>query len=317
MFNNCSNLINVGNISTTVAGNNAYEKMFVKNCLTEVGNITAKSAGIQSYYHMFYNPINIVRNYGDMTANGLTVGNIEVSEIVSEESFCRMFYDYDRLISVRDITIPLTDNKKICQHMFEDCINLQSVGHLTHGTVPSSTFLHMFEGCSKLSTVGNITCTGSVLNEETYFEIGSANNTSLKSVGKIEAEQLSKNVYESMFQGCIALSNVGSIVSKKLADFCYESMFQGCISLETIDLTGMGKFEEEIIYSCQGMFEDCSSLSTIIIGFNKWHETATDNWVKNVASTGVMSVVGEVDDEFLKFKGSSYIPENWTVVSVD
>ena len=314
MFNNCISLRNVGDIISSIAGENAYERMFVKNYLKTVGNITTENAGVQSYYHMFYNAISITSSFDTEINYGLTVGNINATSEVSSQAYYRMFYNYNALNKVGDIYIPTTTSEQVCQHMFESCKNLGTVGSLMHGTVPSKTFLRMFKQCYNLKTIGNIECYGETLEQGTYLDIGFSNNTSLTSVGLIKAIKLSNNVYENMFFGCTSLKQVGSISSASLANYCYESMFEGCSSLEEIDLINMGEFNNDVVYSCQDMFKNCSSLSTIKVGFNEWHENVTENWVNGVSNTGTFQVPEGFQNNNSIIYGQSYIPINWTVV---
>ena len=76
----------------------------------------------------------------------------------------------------------------------------------------------------------------------------------------LPATTLTKNCYQSMFQGCKSLTTAPSILpATKLSDTCYSSMFEGCASL-----TKAPKLPATTLaIGCySGMFYYCTSLTT-------------------------------------------------------
>jgi len=58
----------------------------------------------------------------------------------------------------------------------------------------------------------------------------------------------------------------------------------------------------------QGMFRNCTSLSSIEVAFTEWTNGTTSNWVTNVKSTGTFTCPATLPDT----RGAGNIPEGWT-----
>ena len=86
-----------------------------------------------------------------------------------------------------------------------------------------------------------------------------------------------------MFSGCTSLTTAPELPATTLADYCYYGMFQRCTNLNTITL------------GYTGNFADAPS-------------NAFSNWVSGVASTGTFYYNGTDTTT-----GESAIPEGWTV----
>jgi hypothetical protein len=57
------------------------------------------------------------------------------------------------------------------------------------------------------------------------------------------------------------------------------------------------------------MFSGCSSLVQINVSFTLWNDTATVDWVKGVASSGVFVKY----DDLTVLEGQNAIPKGWTI----
>jgi len=89
-------------------------------------------------------------------------------------------------------------------------------------------------------------------------------------------------------------------------------MFWGCTSLTTApDLMATTL----PVYCYQNMFDGCSSLNSIKVGFSDWQRDPslsvdpTENWVNGVAASGTFTC----SSGLTQTKDSSHIPSGWTV----
>ena len=82
-------------------------------------------------------------------------------------------------------------------------------------------------------------------------------------------------------------------------------MFSSCLSLTvapTLPATTLA-------FRCyMGMFQNCSSLSSVEVAFTEWTSGTTDSWLNNVAASGTFTCPTELPDT----RGVSNIPEGWT-----
>lgn len=86
-----------------------------------------------------------------------------------------------------------------------------------------------------------------------------------------------------MFHSCTSLTQAPALPATTLADYCYA-----------------------------WMFDSCSSLSAIEVGFTSWtgFTQPTAGWLDNVAASGTFTCPSSLPDE----RGSGKIPTGWTVV---
>lgn len=85
-------------------------------------------------------------------------------------------------------------------------------------------------------------------------------------------------------------------------------MFSTCTKLVEAPVISATTFGS---YSCQGMFERCTSLSSINVAFTTWPgNSATEYWVYGVAASGTFKCQAELPD----VRGDSNIPTGWTKV---
>lgn len=110
-----------------------------------------------------------------------------------------------------------------------------------------------------------------------------------------------------MFKGCTSLTTAPSILpATTLAMNCYTGMFQSCINLTTAPELPAITFTSN---SYTDMFRDCESLSYIKCLTVPDGNITTQNWVSNVATTGIF--IKNASAEWAT--GVNGIPEGWTV----
>ena len=99
------------------------------------------------------------------------------------------------------------------------------------GLASAYTFEKLFVGCTGLTTAENLI---------------------------LEAEELSKSCYASLFRGCTSLVTPPMLLSETLAELCYFDMFLGCTSLAEVP-----ELPATILATnCYGgMFQGCTSLT--------------------------------------------------------
>ena len=132
--------------------------------------------------------------------------------------------------------------------------------------------------------------------------------TSLTQAHELPAIKLESRCYEGMFNGCTSLTTAPELPATTLADNCCNRMFEGCTSLTTapkLPATTLAK------YCYNAMFSGCTSLNYIKAMFttNPSYEY-TENWVKDVASTGtfVKNTAATWD-----VTGVNGVPNGWSV----
>lgn len=128
----------------------------------------------------------------------------------------------------------------------------------------------------------------------------------------LPATTLAQSCYYGMFNGCTALTTAPSTLpATTLAQSCYGEMFDGCTALTTAPVLPA----TTLITDCYKLiFYGCSSLNYIKALFLTAPSTNyTQNWVKNVASSGtfVYATGAQYDPE--SYRGTSGVPQNWTV----
>lgn len=113
---------------------------------------------------------------------------------------------------------------------------------------------------------------------------------------------------KNMFEGCTGLTEINEFHPDYPIDTftsCFENMFKDCINIKKVIINKIGLGEVD---DFKNMFNNCSKLSYIKIGFPYWARN-TENWVEGVAEHGTFVCPKELPIEY----GVSRIPEGWTV----
>ena len=114
--------------------------------------------------------------------------------------------------------------------LFENFTNLLSAPELPCLNLSSNCYANMFYGCSNLLTAM-----------------------------ALPATDLKEHCYENMFYGCSSLSTAPLLPATVLKEYCYSNMFYGTSIIETPELLAT----DVPAYAYRGMFESCTSLTTI------------------------------------------------------
>lgn len=118
------------------------------------------------------------------------------------------------------------------------------------------------------------------------------------------------NTFASLFKDCQSLTSAPALPATELTEWCYSGMFSGCASLTKAPaLPAM-----ELAESCySNMFYGCVSLNYVKALFTDGPSDGTTYcWLFDVSPTGTFV---KSKDATWDVRGSSGIPEGWTVVT--
>ena len=210
-------------------------------------------------------------------------------------------YDINKNYDLLKIILKSIKNKKITDmsFIFYECKSLISVNFLTFNANNVTNMYGMFWGCTFLTTINlSYFNTKNVTNMESMFE--SCSNLESLDLKSFNTEKVTN--MKSMFDGCSSLKslNLSSFNTMNVTNMY--AMFYGCSSLLTLDLSSFNTknvtnmtfmfgdsnkgcsslktlklsplFNTEKIASMEGMFGNCSSLTTInLSSFNTQNVT--------------------------------------------
>ena len=169
--------------------------------------------------------------------------------------------------------------------LFFNCTSLATPPELPATTLAELSYLRMFQGCSSLTTAP-----------------------------ELPATTLARNCYQFMFDGCTSLVNPPSELPALSVPFAaYGDMFAGTAITKSPYIRATSV---DGAWGMASMFKNCSSLNEIkmdYIGNFSGSGVPTDaftTWVDGVASTGTFYYNGSDTT-----RGTSAIPENWTIQS--
>ena len=166
-------------------------------------------------------------------------------------------------------------------------------------------FVNLFSGCSSLTSAPELPAIK--LTPYCYMWMFK-DCTGLTQAPELPAMALSDWCYGGMFDGCTGLKQAPALPANTMQANCYASMFRGC--------TGLTEAPELLAMTLAGgcysqMFSGCTKLNHVKVAFTEWPNDATNNWLKDVASTGTFVCPDALDKSQT---GVSYIPEGWTPV---
>ena len=187
-----------------------------------------------------------------------------------------------KVVDASDLILPATTLMNYCYYgMFNNCTSLTSVPELPATTLTNGCYRLMFNNCKSLTTAPELPAT--TLANECYQSMFQ-DCKSLTTAPELPATTLINNCYNQMFYGCSNLTTAPELPATTLANSCYAYMFMGCTSLNYI-----------------------KCLATNISASN-----CTNNWVRNVASSGTFVKNASMPRENW-VDGNSGIPTGWTV----
>ena len=293
MFYNCSSLTTAPELPATTLADNCYNYMF-GNCtsLTQAPELPATRLADNCYENMFSGCENLT------VAPELPATKLERYCYEGMFNLCRSLRTAPELqATVLEVGC--------YESMFQGCENLTAAPELLVTELPNSCYWGMFWGCSSLTTAPELPAT--TLAGGCYSHMF-RECTSLTQAHELPAIKLESRCYEGMFNGCTSLTTAPELPATTLADNCCNRMFEGCTSLTTapkLPATTLAK------YCYNAMFSGCTSLNYIKAMFttNPSYEY-TENWVKDVASTGtfVKNTAATWD-----VTGVNGVPNGWSV----
>ena len=261
--------------------------------------------------------------------------------------FSRMFAGCDWLLSAQDLKLPAMTLKYNCyKNMFSGCTKLRSIPELPATSLTTNCYYEMFARCKNLRYPQRI-LPATDLSGYCYYGMF-RNCTSLVTVPKLPATKLMKSCYGSMFSNCTSLTTLPSdlLPAGIIYEGSYSSMFYNCSSLTTVPklpaivmngnmgyytmffncssitsaTLSLTQFGKGVTSGCKSMFGNCTKLSNVSIAFksftdmNNQKNTNLSNWLKGVASSGIMKVPNTYAWNTESFIYSvDGIPSGWTV----
>ena len=170
-----------------------------------------------------------------------------------------------------------------------------------------SVFAALFRGDSHIVTAPLLPAT--TLRSYCYASMFQ-NCTSLINAPELPSMNLSLMCYTWMFNNCISLTTAPKLPAQKLSIHCYSRMFYGCTGLTTAPELPASTSNNYCYYN---MFRDCTRLNYIKCLLTSLSgDEPTNDWLKNVASTGTFVKAASMEDWTT---GKTGIPERWTVVN--
>ena len=194
--------------------------------------------------------------------------------------------------------------------LFSGCTNLISAENLSlpATALTQECYQLMFGGCTSLTTAPSVLPATNLSGSTYCYEYMFSGCTSLTTAPSLPATTLDRGCYHGMFEGCTSLATAPSLPATTLAGSCYDRMFYGCTSLTAAPVLPATTLNTQC-YS--NMFNGCTLLSSIIcLATNISAYICTDNWVANVANSGMFTKASNMSSWT---SGDSGIPTNWTV----
>lgn len=254
--------------------------------------------------HYFFRFI-IEGGTGTVEVSGDVASMINFSE-PTDYCFYRLFSDQTAIVSCPEIT-STTTAPNCYQRMFLNCTYLKTGPSALPATnVASAAYWQMFEGCSKLETAPLILAKtmGSSACSQMFYSC-----VALTKAPDLPATTLASDSYERMFYGCTELKTAPpTLPALTVPQEAYEYMFHNCSKLTKSPIIKARNLNS----SCfQYMFDGCSALNEIHLEeyTGSFESSYFALWVNEVSSTGTF-YYGGADET----RGSSAIPEGWTVV---
>ncbi len=218
---------------------------------------------------------NMFKEFGRSAQSPLTTLDLSSFDTGNVTNMSRMFYDANRLTSIRFGTSFGTANVTDMSEMFAHCTQLTSTTSLpglsSFTTTSLTNMSGMFNGCSALATIdlSNFN-TSNVTDMSSLF----FNCTSLTSVDMTGWSSNSLTSMEAMFTGCRSLTILNFPDSGFSAANVTNMarMFQSCSALTAPDISG---FNTSKVTTFRQMFDGCSALTTLSLA-NFSTSAATD-----------------------------------------
>lgn len=294
LFKDCTSLTDMPKLPATTLTTDCYDWMF-NGCtsLTGTTDLIAEDVSKNAYTGMF-RECTALKDMPKICATTVGVAGMQ-----------NMFKGCSALTGVQQLK-PSSLSNKCYAGMFNGCTALTTAPILSALTLAEQCYDGMFNGCSALKDAPELPA--SLLSNKCYTNMF-FNCTALTGAPILSATTLADHCYNSMFNGCTALKDAPELPATTLENYCYNGMFKNCFSL-----TGVHELPATSLktYSYNEMFSGCNNLSNINVALTGW-DSNTNNWVYNVAASGVFYAPKALSTEY----GTNRIPTNWTRIEKD
>ena len=178
-------------------------------------------------------------------------------------------------------------------------------------TLAVDCYREMFAGCYSLTQAPEKLPATNIANGCYSGMFSSCEN--LTQAPELPATTLASQCYSGMFKNCVSLTKAPELPATRLIWGCYDEMFWNC--------TGLTQAPElpatTLASSCYtSMFRGCSNINYIKTNFLEWTNGTTSLWVENVSSTGTFVMNKDATWAPKDYRGTSGIPEGWTVINI-
>ena len=221
-------------------------------------------------------------------------------------AFYRLFRNNTKVVSAENLSLPATTLVDNCYaNMFIGCTSLINAPTLPATTLVDYCYYNMFKSCTSLVTAPQLPAT--TLADDCY-SVMFYGCTSLTTAPELPATTLADSCYFTMFGNCTSLINTPELPATTLAKSCYSSMFSDCTSL----VAAPELPATTLVTSCyNNMFNGCTNLNYIKAMFTTTPSSSyTNNWVKNVASSGTFVKNSAAT---WNVSGVNGVPTGWTI----
>ena len=188
-------------------------------------------------------------------------------------------------------------------------VSCDLVSLVNNSQVKMYGFVNLFKGCINIKDISNLVFPASIA--DWCYSNMFAHCTGLVNAGTtLPATSLGRWCYNGMFAGCTSLTTPPTINATTIAPFGFYSMFYGCSSLKDAPAILAKTMNGE--FTCNGMFRNCSSLSSVTVSITNWSTAQNENknWLYDVAQSGVFNYPNT-----LASIPSGVKPEGWTEVA--
>ena len=254
-----------------------------------------------------------VSNKFNVGGDILTIYSADVNknQLTIDSAFKELF-DSSKVVNASKLILPDNTCTSCYAHMFNNCNNLEYTPELPATVLKFKCYDSMFESCSILTNAPDLSHVTIIEQEACTAMFNSCVNltniSDLSSITKIERKGCNE-----MFTNCSSLIDIsqcslGNVNTELFSEACY-GMFKQCSSLvNPINLP-----IKTLVDRCyNNMFENCSSLMSLNVGFEQWNDSNTSYWVVGVNTydgifTGPETLGINVKENYT----NNRIPINW------
>ena len=322
LFKGCTSLTKAPHLPATILGSQCYSNMF-DGCsgLTILPELPASSLTYACYSNMFKGCTSITSGpvlsattlanscYSSMFKDciNLSAAPELPADTLKRACYYEMFYNCKGLLDAPELPA-LVLAGECYRAMFAYCLHLTSAPELPAINLSADCYRSMFYGCTGLTAAPELPADDVKMNSYLGMFYGC---TGLTDAPDLPATTLDTSCYNQMFVNCSNLSGAPEILPAEDLKFgCYHQMFKGCSKLtKAPELPAT-----TLTTSCyKEMFMNCIKLNDVKVKFTEWDTTATENWLNNVAASGIFTKYNSLPE----FYDASHIPEGWVTDDIE